>query len=94
MHPTFLWLVVAASVLLAQGSAVAEDQLRIAVGARGVGETFVPELGEKAGFFKKHGLALEVLEDQLADGGADLRASDGRAEQGPRSSGRPLSLGV
>jgi ABC-type nitrate/sulfonate/bicarbonate transport system substrate-binding protein len=29
-----------------------------------VGETFVPELGQNAGFFKKHGLVLDVLYTQ------------------------------
>jgi NitT/TauT family transport system substrate-binding protein len=58
-------LAVAASVLLAN-AARAEDHLKVAVGARGVGETFVPELGQDAGIFKKHGLALDVL---YTDGG-------------------------
>lgn len=44
--------------------AFAEDLLKVAVGARGVGETFVPELGQNAGIFKKHGLLLEVLYTQ------------------------------
>jgi len=44
----------------------AEDHLKVAVGARGVGETFVPELGQNAGIFRKHGLTLDVL---YTDGG-------------------------
>ena len=56
-------LMVAAGVLLG-GGARAQDQLKIAVGARGVGETFVPELGQNAGIFKKHGLVLDVLYTQ------------------------------
>jgi len=47
----------------AQG-AQAEDHLKVAVGARGVGETFVAELGQNAGIFKKHGLSLEILYTQ------------------------------
>jgi NitT/TauT family transport system substrate-binding protein len=58
-------LAVAASVLLPQ-MARAEDHLKVAVGARGVGETFVPELGQNAGIFRKHGLTLDVL---YTDGG-------------------------
>src|SRR5713226_3224599 len=54
----------AACILLAPHSALAQDHLKVAVGARGVGETFVPELGQNAGIFKKHGLALEVLYTQ------------------------------
>lgn len=48
----------------AHDHAFAQETLKVAVGARGVGETFVPELGEKAGIFKKHGLALEILYTQ------------------------------
>src|SRR3954452_7180802 len=55
---------VAAALSLIHHSAVAQDQLKLAVGARGVGETFVPELGQNAGIFKKHGLALEIFYTQ------------------------------
>jgi NitT/TauT family transport system substrate-binding protein len=58
-------LAVALSALL-PWAAGAQDQLKVAVGARGVGETFVPELGQNAGIFKKHGLTLDVL---YTDGG-------------------------
>jgi NitT/TauT family transport system substrate-binding protein len=44
--------------------ALAQDHLKVAVGARGVGETFVPELGQNAGIFRKHGLTLDVLYTQ------------------------------
>src|SRR3954467_15439529 len=44
--------------------ASAQDHLKVAVGARGVGETFVAELGQEAGIFKKHGLTLDVLYTQ------------------------------
>lgn len=53
-----------AGALCSSAAALAQDHLKVAVGARGVGETFVPELGEKAGFFKKHGLTLDVLYTQ------------------------------
>src|SRR3954466_9944132 len=55
---------VAAALSLIHHSAVAQDQLKLAVGARGVGETFVPELGQNAGIFKKHGLALDIFYTQ------------------------------
>jgi len=55
---------VAAALSLIHHSAIAQDQLKLAVGARGVGETFVPELGQNAGIFKKHGLALEIFYTQ------------------------------
>jgi NitT/TauT family transport system substrate-binding protein len=52
------------ALLLGAGAACAQDDLKVAVGARGVGETFVAELGQNAGIFKKHGLALEILYTQ------------------------------
>jgi len=54
------------ALALGAGAACAEDALKVAVGARGVGETFVAELGQNAGIFKKHGLALDVLYTQGA----------------------------
>src|SRR6476659_1056176 len=45
-------------------AASAQDHLKVAVGARGVGETFVAELGQDAGFFRKQGLTLDVLYTQ------------------------------
>jgi NitT/TauT family transport system substrate-binding protein len=52
------------AMTMAMGSAAAQDALKVAVGARGVGETFVPELGQNAGIFKKHGLVLDILYTQ------------------------------
>ena len=42
-------------------AAAADDTLKIAVGQRGSWDTSVSELGQKAGIFKKHGLALELI---------------------------------
>jgi len=42
----------------------AEDALKIAIGQRGGWEQCVSELGQNAGFFKKRGLALDVLYTQ------------------------------
>lgn len=53
-----------AGFVLLMGQAAAQDSLKVAVGARGVGETFVPELGQNAGIFKKHGLVLDILYTQ------------------------------
>ena len=59
------WLL---AVLLAIGSGVAsaEDLIKLAIGQRGNWENAPPELGQKAGIFKKHGLALELLYTQGA----------------------------
>jgi NitT/TauT family transport system substrate-binding protein len=47
----------------AQG-APAEDTLRIAIGQRGLWDTSVPELGQRGGIFKKHGITLDILYTQ------------------------------
>jgi NitT/TauT family transport system substrate-binding protein len=52
------------ALVISTSAAWAQDNLKVAVGARGVGETFVAELGQNAGIFKKHGLALEILYTQ------------------------------
>ena len=54
------------SLVLMHAAAAAEDALKIAVGQRGGWEQCVSELGQNAGFFKKHGLALDVLYTQEA----------------------------
>jgi NitT/TauT family transport system substrate-binding protein len=46
------------------GSAAAEDLLKIAIGQRGGWEQGVSEIGQNQGFFKRHGLVLEVLYTQ------------------------------
>lgn len=60
-----IWRALAIAVLLTfPAVARADDALKIAVGQRGGWEQCVSELGQNAGFFKKHGLALEVLYTQ------------------------------
>ena len=58
--------VLAAAAVLAgsAGIAAAQERLKIAIGQRGGWEQCVSELGQNAGFFKKHGLALDVLYTQ------------------------------
>src|SRR5215468_8527727 len=53
-------LAAASLALIATSAALAED-LKIAVGGRGIGETFVTEVGYKAGLFKRHDLALDIF---------------------------------
>src|SRR6266704_4261389 len=59
------WLAVLAVVTVGT-TAMAEDTLKLAIGQRGNWENAPPELGQKAGFFKKHGLALDLLYTQGA----------------------------
>ena len=48
-------------VAIASGAAVAQDRLKLAIGQKGNWDTAVPELGTRAGIFKKHGIELELL---------------------------------
>lgn len=50
-----------AAAISVSSTASAEDLLKMTVGQRGNWDTAVPELGTKAGIFKKHGLNLEVV---------------------------------
>jgi len=63
--------VAALALAVATGGAVrAEDRLKVAVGGRGIGETFVTEVADKAGLFKKHDLALDIF---YTDGGGETQ---------------------
>ncbi len=62
---TLRWLV-ALAMLFTAASAMAEDVLKLAIGQRGNWENAAPELGQKAGFFRKQGLTLELLYTQGA----------------------------
>ncbi len=56
----------ALAICFAAASASADDVLKLAIGQRGNWENAAPELGQKAGIFKKHGLVLELLYTQGA----------------------------
>ena len=50
---------------MATGSAVcAQDTLRLTVGQRGLWDTSISDVGQRAGIFKKHGVTLEILYTQ------------------------------
>src|SRR5688500_20179594 len=53
-------------VLAVAGSAHAQDTLKLTIGQRGNWDTSVSELGQRAGIFKKHGLALDIVWTQGA----------------------------
>jgi NitT/TauT family transport system substrate-binding protein len=59
-----------AATLVASATCHAQDQLKIAVGGRGIGETFVTEVGYKAGLFTKHNLVLDIF---YTDGGGETQ---------------------
>jgi NitT/TauT family transport system substrate-binding protein len=50
------------------GSAGAQELLKVSVPQRGSWDTGISELGQRGGFFKRHGLTLEIL---YTDGGAE-----------------------
>ncbi len=54
---------IAGCALLA-APAVADETLKLTVGQRGNWDTSVSEVGQRAGIFKKHGLALEIVYTQ------------------------------
>jgi NitT/TauT family transport system substrate-binding protein len=61
-----LFASIIALAALCGGVAHAEDTLKLAIGQRGNWENAPPELGQKAGIFRKHGLVLEILYTQGA----------------------------
>ena len=60
-----LYLIAALSTVSAAG-ALAADTLKLAIGQRGNWENAAPELGQKAGFFNRHGLTLDLFYTQGA----------------------------
>ena len=66
-----LWAaLLAAIVIVAADAAPAQDRLKIAVGGRGIGETFITEVGYNAGLFKKYKLELDIF---YTDGGGETQ---------------------
>jgi NitT/TauT family transport system substrate-binding protein len=61
-----LILAAATASAIAFGSlpAAAQETVKLAVGQRGNWDSSVPELGKRAGIFKKHGLELDILYTQ------------------------------
>ena len=66
------WLAAVVMAVCASASASAQDSLKLAVGAPGNWDTCIPEVGQRAGIFKKHGLTLELLYTQ--GGGETMQA--------------------
>src|SRR5215475_5754401 len=81
--------------------ASADDTFRIAVGQRGLWDTSVVELGQRAGIFRKHGVTLDILYTQgggetqqaVISGSVDLGASAGSLGVfGAFAKGAPLRI--
>ena len=61
-----------AALLATSAVASAEDMLKLAIGQRGKWDGAIPELGQRGGIFKKHGLQLEIL--YTSGGGETMQA--------------------
>jgi ABC-type nitrate/sulfonate/bicarbonate transport system substrate-binding protein len=81
--------------------ALAEDQIKLAVGAPGNWDTCVPEVGQRAGIFRKHGLGLELLYTQgsgetmqaVLSGSVDIGIGAGTAAvMGAFAKGAPVRI--
>ncbi len=64
MFRTLTLAVVAAGAMVSALPTQAQETLKLAIGQRGNWENAMPELGQKAGIFKKHALDLEILYTQ------------------------------
>jgi NitT/TauT family transport system substrate-binding protein len=93
----------AATIGLAVAPAVAlcEDMLKVAVGAPNNWDSGLPDVGQRAGIFKKHGLILDILYTNgggetmqaVISGSADLGISAGTgAVFGAFAKGAPLRI--
>jgi ABC-type nitrate/sulfonate/bicarbonate transport system substrate-binding protein len=58
---SMLRLATAIMLAVASGPAAADDLLRLAIGQRGLWDSAIAELGQGAGIFPRHGLALQVV---------------------------------
>src|SRR5437867_7018737 len=56
-----LTLALAITLSFAAQSASSEDLLKLAIGQRGIWHGATADLGQRAGIFRKHGLALDIL---------------------------------
>ena len=94
-------LAAAAALLLAHAAAFAQETLKVSVAGRGAFENQVSEVGQQQGFFKKHGLTLEVLYTKgsgetlaaVTTGAADVGVSIGTlGALGAFGKGAPIRL--
>jgi ABC-type nitrate/sulfonate/bicarbonate transport system substrate-binding protein len=82
-HPSNLCraIVAGTGLLLVAPMASAEETLKVAAAQRGAWESSIPELGQQAGIFKKHGLVLDIAYTQDA-GATEQRAIAGNVDVG------------
>src|SRR3989442_4119384 len=80
-NPTPLAWALVATLAMTSSAAFAQDTLKLAVGQRGLWDTSISDVGQRAGIFKKHGLTLELLYTQGA-GETQQAVIPGRVEIG------------
>jgi NitT/TauT family transport system substrate-binding protein len=94
-------LLAAAASVFGCVAAAGEDALKISVSQRGLWDTAVSELGQRAGIMKKHGLDLEILytsggaesQQALIAGSVELACGGGiEGAIGAYSKGAPLRI--
>src|SRR5437899_5816220 len=83
------------------GTAIAQETLKVAVPQRGAWDAGIAELGRRGGIFKKHGLDLEILYTQagpesiqaLIAGSVDIATASGvSAAFGTFAKGAPIRI--
>src|SRR5262245_27669330 len=96
----FALALLAVAMFGARGAA-ADDGLKLAVPQRGAGDPGIPELGSRAGIFKKHGLTLDILYAQagpeaiqsVISGSIDIATASGAAAAiGTYAKGAPIRI--
>jgi NitT/TauT family transport system substrate-binding protein len=101
MKWTGLGLALVALVSGGDGTATAQETLKVAVPQRGAWDAGIAELGRRGGMFKKHGLDLEILYTQagpesiqaLIAGSVDIATASGvSAAFGTFAKGAPIRI--
>jgi NitT/TauT family transport system substrate-binding protein len=101
LRRALLPLVTLGVLTLGPSTAPAQDLLKLAVGAPNNWDTCIPEVGIRAGIFKKHGLTLELLYTQgggetiqtVISGAVDIGMGAGTAGvMGAFAKGAPLRI--
>jgi len=101
MKSTGFGLALVALVSGSDGTATAQETLKVAVPQRGAWDAGIAELGRRGGIFKKHGLDLEILYTQagpesiqaLIAGSVDIATASGvSAAFGTFAKGAPIRI--
>jgi NitT/TauT family transport system substrate-binding protein len=101
MKWTGFGLALVALALGSDGTAIAQETLKVAVPQRGAWDAGIAELGRRGGMFKKHGLDLEILYTQagpesiqaLIAGSVDIATASGvSAAFGTFAKGAPIRI--